>query len=283
MTHTETLSLYTSEHRLIRGFWEGTNRGVHHLSILAALSPEALATKDASACPATLMPKWFAHLTVWFNDEGSEPAFTGMAHKYASLAPHFHILSETAWSTLALTCQKIILSECIRQFQDNLCVVSLIQDAIHFIDTFDADKITLGSCMSMRNAIGTSAWSEMRKNHKRKAYRAGVIAGAVVENIIVSDAGFSKWPVAITSLAKATKLLVLEDASITKALSPKTIASQSVDRVTNAILNAIEAEILHTPCIEPEKCEGGKPWGSSLLRDVEEATQNNPIWHQWEK
>lgn len=66
---TTTLDILIAENRLIRGAWTGTDEhGRATACLLAALAPACGEAQDAAACPAEVMPRWFARLTPCIND-----------------------------------------------------------------------------------------------------------------------------------------------------------------------------------------------------------------------
>lgn len=109
----ERLDTMIAEGRLIRNKWrdDGGVNGRELACLLAALSPEAGENSDASACPASVMPAWFAYMTPWFDDSGSLEAWPGMVRRYAELARRWHVLTPGQWKKLDYRVRAIAVRE----------------------------------------------------------------------------------------------------------------------------------------------------------------------------
>ena len=55
----------------------------------------------------TIMPEWMAHLTVWFDDAGTEAAWPAMVRTYAGLADRWHVLTPADWAGLNWACRRV--------------------------------------------------------------------------------------------------------------------------------------------------------------------------------
>jgi hypothetical protein len=100
--------LLRREGRLIRLSWTGTDtRGRETACWLAALAPEVGRAMTPAACPADIMPRWLAHLTVWLDDAPSDEAWPGLAARFGGLAGRWRVLAEDDWRRLDYTARRI--------------------------------------------------------------------------------------------------------------------------------------------------------------------------------
>ena len=117
----KTLEQHIDDGTLIRNAWTGTDdQGRKTACLLAALAPETGRARSASVCPATVMPLWLAHLTVWIDDSGSEAAWPAMVRRYAGLASRWHALSPEDWRRLDYRVRVICLDEADRHYDHDL-------------------------------------------------------------------------------------------------------------------------------------------------------------------
>lgn len=86
-------------------------RGQWTACLLAQLSPEAEKASSASACPATVMPPWLAHLTPWIDDAGTIDHWPSVVRRYASLAHRWHALTPDQWHRLDYRVRAICVRE----------------------------------------------------------------------------------------------------------------------------------------------------------------------------
>lgn len=107
----DRLDTYIREGRLLRRAWIREEGGRARACLLAALSPEVGAQEDPHACPAALMPSWFACMTVWLDDAGSDAAWPAMVVRYASLARRWDVLDDVAWRRVDCGARASVLRE----------------------------------------------------------------------------------------------------------------------------------------------------------------------------
>jgi hypothetical protein len=129
-TRLNRLDTFKSEGRIIRHEWEGIDDDGHEVAcLLATLSPEAGRRGNPSACPAGVMPAWFANLTPWIDDSGSVAAWPSVVERYAALAHRWHALSADAWVRLHYAVRAAAVSEAMQHTTDagvlKVCNVSL--------------------------------------------------------------------------------------------------------------------------------------------------------------
>ena len=130
----DRLNHMISEGNLIRHVWTGiTEDGKERACLLAALSPEAGEEKSAYACPAEVMPAWLAHLTISFDDHGTEEAWPGMILRYAAVAARWHILDQTAWTCLEYASKAVAVREAMSHTTDEK-VLSICEQVVTLLD-----------------------------------------------------------------------------------------------------------------------------------------------------
>lgn len=159
------LDKYVAEGRLIRNAWTGTDsRGRKTACLLAALSPKVGAEQSTEACPAEIMPQWFARLTPYIDDGGTETHWPEVVRRYASLARRWHVLDAEAWRRLDYRVRILCVTEAMR---------------------YTADKSVLRACCTVialcgRAADGESVTEGEWQTARKKAARAatGVRAAA---------------------------------------------------------------------------------------------------------
>jgi hypothetical protein len=111
----ERLDTIRSEGRLVRQTWTGTDgAGRDTACLLAALSPEAGAAGQASACPADVMPAWLAHLTPWVDDAGTAEHWPEVVSRYAALAHRWSVLTPATWGRLDYRVRGLCVREAMR-------------------------------------------------------------------------------------------------------------------------------------------------------------------------
>lgn len=99
--HIQRLNRHIEQGTLIRGEWVGTDAsGRETACLLAAMVPQCGEDENSSACPATIMPSWLAHLTPNLEDKGSLASWPGMVQRFAGLAARWHVLDAAAWQRI---------------------------------------------------------------------------------------------------------------------------------------------------------------------------------------
>jgi hypothetical protein len=118
-SRVERLQELINEDRIVRGYWTGVDeQGRETACLLAALSPEVAEAETASACPASLMPLWFAHLTPWLDDHSSATAWPQVIRRYAACANQWHTLDEAAWRRVEVVARRAVVEEAMRHTSD---------------------------------------------------------------------------------------------------------------------------------------------------------------------
>jgi hypothetical protein len=113
------LEQYRSTGRLIRHTWTGELAdGRDTACLLAALSEEAGRAKSVEACPAELLDPWFANLTQWFDDAGSDAAWPGMVARYGAVVRKLMSLPLERRMKIEYASRAIIVREVMRHTMD---------------------------------------------------------------------------------------------------------------------------------------------------------------------
>jgi hypothetical protein len=204
----DTLDLAIAEGRLIRKEWTRDEDGRHLACLLSALSPEASNAKTAAACPAWLLPSWFARLVPWMDDAGSEEAWPGMVRRFALLVRRSAALTAEDWQRLDFACRAVALREARSHVQrDEWGVLTALDRA-------------LGLCEQAASGVSV-ADAEWTK--ESAAARAAAEAAA---------AAAAAWAAAAAAWAAAWAAGAAAAAGMAGA-----------DRITTGILDALEAAI----------------------------------------
>lgn len=93
MSAPQRVVYYLQRGRLVRHTWRDSEGRV---GLLAAMSPETADKETPDACPASVMPQWFAHLTLWI-DTCTTGAWRYFVIRYAELAARWHVLDAAGW------------------------------------------------------------------------------------------------------------------------------------------------------------------------------------------
>lgn len=212
MNYTTKLNQYIAEDRLIRRAWTGSDKqGRQTACLLAAMSPEVASSRDASACPAHIMPEWLAILTPWMDDYGSDDAWHGMVRRYAAVAARWHVLSDEIWRRLDYTARRIGLEDCLQFSEDT---APAVEGVIALLRQAEA-----GADVAYSKWAAAAAAAEA-------AAAAAEAAGAVAETAIA-------W----TAEAATASAWVAAKAAWVACPAAQAAA---IDRITAAILSAIE-------------------------------------------
>jgi hypothetical protein len=228
------LNQYIIEGRLIRHGWTGNDEhGRHTACLLAALSPEVASSKQASACPANIMPDWLAWLTPKMDDRGSAAAWPKMVKRYAELASKWHVLDGAAWKRCMFRSLAAIVEE------EALYAKDGTPQAVRQNVVALCDRAAFGEVVSVsaeqRTAISGAA-----------LVAAEAAAGERAEAAVVWDA--VRCAEVMAGAAATTEAwMAADDAGRTSEAQVEAVAgaaaSAAVDRMTDKILSVIAAEI----------------------------------------
>jgi hypothetical protein len=210
------LQALINEGRIIRGYWTGVDgRGRETACLLAALAPEVVEADGEWACPANIMPSWFAYLTPWIDDKSSEAEWPRMVRRYAACAARWSALDNAAWRRVEVVALRTAVVEAMRHITDAQASAILPQ-VLAWLDA--------GTPEPEREALQAAAL-------KAQGDAANVASAATR----IADA-----PLYTAALAADTAGMAAEVAATMEAvLGAKAAAA---DRIIDAVLSALEKE-----------------------------------------
>lgn len=226
-----TLHAYIREGRLIRHAWTGTDaQGRETACLLAAQSTEVRRAQRSDACPAHVLPWWFADLTVWVNDAPSDEAWPAIVRRYADLAARWHALNATAWDRARVRVLAVLVRGAARGTGDTH-VVAACQTVADLCDRqVRGDRPSNGEWLAAERAADayTVFHHVERTVERERAARATRTAARVA----VHAARLSQPAVPAARLSQLA--------------AAATQSTRATDRICHAVLDAIEAEIAAT-------------------------------------
>jgi hypothetical protein len=108
----DALDLAIAEDRVTWGAWDrGEKDGRRVACLLAHLAPECIEYQHASACPADVLPGWFAYLTPWMDDEVSDEYRPVFWREYARVVRRSAVLTADDWRRLDYAAREIATAE----------------------------------------------------------------------------------------------------------------------------------------------------------------------------
>jgi len=218
-TFEETIVNRLEEGTLIRKEWTGTDeQGRATACLLAAMAPVCGTERDASVCPAEIMPAWLAHLTPWMDDYGTLEAWPTMVRRYANLSSRWHVLDAPTWHRLDYAARRIVLENALSFAGES---ESIIKDVIH-----------LCSLKETGATVSSEDWRSAQKAAKAVAKAAGATEAA---------AWAASWAAAKAAEAAAWAAQEAAGAAAWAAAKAKNTIG---DKITAEILSAIEAKII---------------------------------------
>ena len=199
----ERLNVMVDEDRIIRYEWTGTDaHGREAACLLAALAPEVAEAEDAGACPASVMPRWLAHLTPHMDDHGSVEAWPRMVRRYAACASKWVAHDSAAWKRVEIAARRASVVESMATEQEVL-------DACHAV----------------------LAWLDAgMPEESREALQALTLSTAKSPTIVWAD---SAWIVHRATEGEEWWAI---------GVANRKMPSEVVDRFTDAVLTALEKE-----------------------------------------
>jgi len=194
-----------AEGRLIRDKWSDTDAGGRQLLCLyTALVGDPEARPDE--CPASIAPKWIAHLLPWWDDAGSEAAWPGMVVRVARIAGRLHeVPACVEWQ-----CRAVAVREAMRH--------------AGAAPAIEACKRAASLCE--RRGCGEE-WPEMDAEMRSASQAA--------------------WAASRADRAEAWTAEAWAEAAAHAAWVPATAVAAAADRMTDAMLTAIERSITTDP------------------------------------
>jgi hypothetical protein len=202
-----TFDTMLSEGRVIRGAWKKQSEGQYRACLLAAWSPEVSDAERASACPSWLMPAWLAELTPWMDDNGSDEAWPSFAKRYGNMVWAARVLDEAAWDRAFKATLKLIVDDAMASKEK--AAKAAAKSAAEYAKS--AAEYAKSAAKSAKSAESAKYAAEYAKSAESAKYAA-------------KSAEYAKYA----------------------AESAADYAEYAVDRISNGILDIIEAEISKT-------------------------------------
>lgn len=109
-----TLEARLAEGTLTRKQWEGHDDKGRHLACLYYAYVEGIDGVDPTkpaACPSHLMPAWWAEITSWIDDAGSEAAWPGVVRRWVACAKRWSAFRPADWALFSRRVRTIIIRE----------------------------------------------------------------------------------------------------------------------------------------------------------------------------
>jgi hypothetical protein len=224
----ERLQTLRREHRLIRNKWNDKDADGRELAcLLVALSPECGKAEDPSACPASVIARWFAHLTPWLDDAGTQAAWEGMVTRYVAIVARWHELTPERDRCLEYAVRALCVREAMRHTSD-ASVLAVCERVA-----------TLCEGVAAGGAIDAPAFAAAAA----RASWAAVAAEAAVA-AAAAAAAWVAWAAEADAAAVARASAWVWAAAAAWATSAAGVrAAVSADRLTGAILGACEREL----------------------------------------
>jgi len=226
----ERLNTFINEGRIVRDYWTGVDeQGRETACLLAALSPEAGEAEDADACPASVMPAWFAFITPWIDDHASESMWPSAIRRYAACAARWSALDDAAWRRVEVAARRAAVVEAMKTTEDGLTLRSS-----HATLAWLEEDMPESSCPDV---VGASAamwsvrWAARRSSVcdvLKAVYCSANSAEAAKRAEARAEAGVSE--------ATAEEVVAATEAAA------KAAAWATADRITDAVLSALEKE-----------------------------------------
>lgn len=140
----DRLELAAEEGRTCRRSWTCSDGVQERLSALLHVAPECRISSgggDPSRCPVRLMPSWFAHLTVWIDDSGSDLLHREKLVRYARVMRNATVaFRKEDWEHLELKIRRLAVSWVAKSSGDDL-VSSAASVAFSIHDAGIASKV----------------------------------------------------------------------------------------------------------------------------------------------
>jgi len=219
----ERLQTFINEDRITRREWSGYDaQGREVACLLAALSPEAGEAKDSEACPAEVMPAWFANLTPWIDDSGSTAEWPCVVRRYAACAARWSALDEAAWRRVEVAARRASVVEAMSHTTDERVLDACRGVLVWLDDDMPESSRTAVAAVARAAAAGTA---------RSAAWAAAWAAVAALRPAWATrDAAWA---------ARDAAGWAARDAS---AWAAWTAEAEAADRITDAVLSALEKE-----------------------------------------
>jgi hypothetical protein len=221
------LQALINEGRIIRGSWAGVDeQGRETACLLGALAPEAGEAEDACACPASVMPEWFALITPWMDDRGSGTVWPSAIRRYAVCAARWSALDDAAWRRVEIAARRAAVVEAMSYTTDE-----------QVLDAGREVLAWLGAGMSEPSLNMAAKAEDAAEGDAKAADAAAMLAAAwAAKAADVSTAALraAKWA-AFAALRAAADA---KETTVVAAAAQRATA----DRIIDAVLSALEKE-----------------------------------------
>jgi len=214
----ERLQTFINEGRIVRHVWLGIDaQGRETACLLAALSPEAGEAEDACACPAAVMPGWFANLTPWIDDEASDIEWHRTVRRYGACAARWSALDDAAWRRIEIASRRAAVTEAMQH---------------------TTSEKSLGVC------CGVLAWldADMPEQPRAAAWEAARATAWAEETSPASLAAKTAAFAAEPAEAETGAAFAAGAAAHAARAADGTTYAATADRIIDAVLSALERE-----------------------------------------
>ncbi len=226
---------FVAEGRIVRSRWESYDDDGRETACLIGAIEHGMRPHK---CPADLMPQWLAELTVSFNDWGSLEEWPNMVRRYAAAANRWHVLSAAAWRRCLLRTLRAGLEILLPHDSERPCanVIALIDREIaEDIPTRDEWKAAVQAAVQAAvRAMQAARASSQAARASSQAARAAQVSRA------------SSQAAEAEAVRLAVRSAVRTAAEAEGAEGAEDRSEKAWDRITDACLSAIEAEIAAT-------------------------------------
>jgi hypothetical protein len=226
-----TIEQLHAEGRLIRGKWSDTDaQGRELLCLYTALAGDADARPGT--CPADMCPLWLAHLIPWINDAGTAAHWPSVVDRFARLAPRLGEIQGDRSARLDYRCRAIAVREARSHVAGGHAALGVIDGVLALLD-----RASAGAPVTADEWARAEAWAAAAET--RAARAAETRAAWAAEAAAARAAEAAAWAAAA--------------AAAWSAWAAWAAAAAAADRIIDAILDAIEAELSN----ENAPSEGG--------------------------
>jgi hypothetical protein len=220
-----TIEQLYAEGRLIRGKWSATDaQGRELLCLYTALAGDA--TARPGACPVDLCPLWLAHLIPWIDDTGTKAHWPSVVDRFARLAPRLGEIRGERSERLDYRCRAIAVREARSHVPGGHVALDPIDHVLALLDRASAGAPVTADEWAAAEAAAAVAAAEAA------AARAAAARAAAEAAAEAAAARAAVWAAAVAAVAAATT-----------AAEGAAAEGAAADRIIDAILDAIEAEL----------------------------------------
>lgn len=234
---------------IARYTWVKEENGRKIACLLATIAPVCGKERSEAVCPSSIMRPWLAYLTVWLDDCGSQEAWWDRIKRYANVIERVSHLDDAADQKL----QYAIRALCVREAMshtNNAEAIDICQSVVKLCES-----------VASGNPIDVIAFAEARERANSFWYAAEDspscairVAGAAAAEAAVAAA--ARWSV------------------------PSAESAESADRLSSAIIDAMEKSVLQTQALEslcrilgstPLGCRGFRFFTTALAHILQHA------------